>query len=241
MSDEELVQEAADTSTDPERLRQLAEHGNWFVRQAAWRNPSVPEDVWRDGLCYVSTAAWCNPMATIYFFAWTPRQNDRSALEIVMLAMEALQKEPERCSPEGKALINTKLQEWWSTSVSPFSMMSYLGEWANTKGNASPEHKEAVRILILCVRTATNLTDKDRQALDFVEAWSAGGKDRRNEAFSLASVTSVKSTIKFAWDPSHVPWYTIDSLLNVVPSPKETERHLADVIRQAMPLPPVLE
>jgi hypothetical protein len=46
-----LLQEASDPDTDPARLRELARHKE-AVRRAVWRNPSVPEDVWRDALLW---------------------------------------------------------------------------------------------------------------------------------------------------------------------------------------------
>jgi hypothetical protein len=241
-------QEAADPATDPARLLELATHENVAVMQAAWRNPSLPEIEWRKVLLEGHPEAWANPMAPLYLLAWTPSQDDPRPLEeAAQWATDALRRDPKRCSPEGKALLASKITEWWTTSESIWHMMRFLGWWANMNGKDSPEHREVARILVLCVRTAPSLTDDDRQALDLLQPWRTGGKNRRYEAESLASSKAAKYVVWFALDPSNSPWSALHEVLEAVertagPQAKaEHERHLAGVIRQEMPLPPVVE
>lgn len=244
-----LLQEASDPSTDPERLRELAEHKNKAVQRVAIRNPSVPENLWRTALLIGEPEAWDNPMAPLYLLAWTPRENDLRTVDVsARLVVYALWETPERCSPEGKALLAAKVQEWWDTFESASDMMGFLGRWAVTKGKDSAEHREVVRILILCVRTVPNLTTEDRQALDLLEAWTAGGEDRRYEAEDLADLMAVKDACRFSLAPWSNAWNALFEVLVVVVSDKkgaerrkaqaEHQRQMADVIRQAMPLPP---
>lgn len=253
MAHDDPLQEAADPSTDPERLRDLVEHGDddedkdWAVYQAAIRNPSVPEDVWRMALLRGRPEAWSNPMAPLYLLAWTPRQDDPNVLERgARYATFPLWREPDRCSLEGKALLGAKVQAWWTTSENAVNMMELLGWWAAAKENESVEHLEVLRILVLCVRTAPNLTPNDRQALDLLEAWSAGGADRRKEAYFLVDSEAVKCTIRFAWKSSKGPWIAMYEVLGTIrhtageQAGNEHDRLMADVIRGAMPLPPVV-
>jgi len=98
-----------------------------------------------------------------------------------------------------------------------------------------------------------DLTVEDHQALDLLETWCAGREDKRKEAYSLASSYLVKITSRFAKDPypSYNAWYLISDLIKSVTLVKdETERTeananynrlLVDLIRQAMPLHPVVE
>jgi hypothetical protein len=236
-----LLEEAADPATDPERLRELANiNGGVEVQRAAWRNPSLPEDLWREVLLEGYPEAWANPMAPLYVLTWTPRQDKPSDLESgARWAAYALWEDPGRCSPEGKALLASKLTEWWTTSQSPTQMMMLLGWWAQ-KGDGSVEHLEVVRITVLCVRMAPDLTDEDRRALDILEAWATGGEDRRNEARDLPSSIAVKNAWRVAVDSSTGPSFTIYELLRCLASREEPQRLLADVIRREMPLPPVV-
>jgi hypothetical protein len=143
------------------------------------------------------------------------------------------------CLPAGKVLLNAKLQEWWTTSEKATDMMTYLGWWVDSKGNDSPEHREAVRILLLCVRTAPDLPAEDRHALDLLEAWSQGGEDRRHEAKELAFSWAVKDIAGFSTFAFYDgPRYVIEKVLEVVAF-LEHEHLLADLIRQEMPLSPL--
>lgn len=245
------LQEATDPATDPERLRELVWHDNREVRRAVFRNPSVPEDVWRKFLLRGDPEAWDNPMAPFYLLAWTPHKDDPSTLEHgARRAMFDLWGDPERCSPEGKALLNAKVQAWWATSENAPSMMELLGLYAKAKDKGSAEHRQVVSLLVHCVRTAPRLTDGDRQALDLLEAWTMGGENPNNKAKGLAASQAVKDTVLFARDSRNSPWYTINKVLQAVASDKEGakrqgaiaehERLLADVIRREMPLPPVV-
>jgi hypothetical protein len=181
-------------------------------------------------------------MTPFYVLTWTPREDGpRSFENAVQSATEALWREPERCSYEGKALLAAKVQEGWATSESAKDMMRSLGRWAHAKGKDSPEHREVVRLLVLCVQTAPDLTDKDRQALDLLKAWRAGGQSRRKKTDMLVSSKAVKNTVEFAREPSHNPLYAMHYVLRSVASPEETERILADLIRRERPLPPVVD
>jgi hypothetical protein len=246
-----LLQEAADPSTAPERIRQLADHKNRVVQRAAIRNPSLPEEVWCEALINGEPEAWANPMASIYLLTWTPRKNDfRTVEDAARRATQGVWAVPERCSLEGKVLLNAKVKEWWVTSESASDMAMYLGWWALAKGDGSTEHRETVRLLLLCVRTAPHLTDDDRQALDLLQTWATGGANRRKEARDLADSEAIMDVGLFAHDPSYYPWRVINEVLMAVSSGKqgrerkeakaEHERHLADVIRREMPLPPVV-
>jgi hypothetical protein len=246
------LQEASDPATDPERLLELAWHVKEDVQRAARRNPSVPEDAWREVLLHGWPEAWANPMAPFYLLAWTPHEDDPFTLaQAARVAAQVLWGNPEQCSPEGKALIAAKIEEWWATSELADDMVGFLGWWAEAKGIHSPENREAVRILLLCVRTVSHPTDEDRQALDLLEAWAAGGQDRRKEAEALAESQAVKDVVEFARDPSDSPRCAIYEVLEVVASDKEGrereearaehQRLLADLIRRERPLPPVVD
>jgi hypothetical protein len=228
-----LLQEASDPSTDPAILRELADSKNEALRRAAIRNPSLPEDAWRKALMQGEPVAWANPMAHFYLLAWTPREDDERTLELAaQMARSLLLREPNLISQESKALLNAKLQEWWSTTDSAANMMIFLAGWAYAKRVGSPEHREVVRILVLCVRTYRNLTDGDHQALDLLDAWCADGKDRHKEAYALASSTAVINTVRFTKD-------ALTSMLSMIYA--KPYRPLADLIRREMPLPPVVE
>jgi hypothetical protein len=251
MAQSDLLQEAADPATEPERLRRLADHEDVEVQRAALRNPAVPEDVWREALLEGSPEAWANPMASLYMLTWTPRENESITPEKrASWVTIALWVDPERCSPEGKALIATKLQEWWASSDSATILISFLGAWAKANGNNSAEHREVVRIVVLCVRTVPDLTDEDQQALDVLEQWSRDGAGRRAEIDALDYSESVECAVKFAQDLSFTPWRVIREVEEAfactsdkefVKAEAEHSRLLADLIRQEMPLPPTAD
>jgi hypothetical protein len=253
MTHEDLLKEASDPATDPERLRELARHQDVDVQRAARKNPSLPEDICREALLRGEPEAWANPMAPLYVLTWTPRKNEMRTVEAgARLATWSLWETPERCSAEGKVLINNKIQEWWAICEWANDMIKFLGWWAKAKGKGSPEHRETMRILVLCVRTTPDLTDGDSQALDLFEAWSKGRNVRNKEAKTLAQSMPVKETIAFALDPRNASWaasahYVIREVLQVIErkagkeAKDEHERHLADLIRREMPLPPVVD
>jgi hypothetical protein len=253
MALKDLLKEATDSATAPERLRELARHQEATVRRAAWKNPSLPEDAWRTALLEEGDPeAWANPMAPIYLLTWAPREDDPRPLDnVARLATQALWEDPGRCSTEGKALIAAKVQEWWATCEKATRMIIFLGWWARAKEHGSQEHRKVLRILVLCVRTAPHLTTDDHQALEFLEAWGRGGKDRRNKAQALAKSKIVKEVYRFAWDISYGPWYALHEFLEAVAlvdekmehdeSEAEHSRNLADVIRREMPMPPVVQ
>lgn len=163
--------------------------------------------------------------------------------------MPVLWEDPERCSTEGKALIAPKVQEWWVTSQAAEEMIRFLGWWAYDKGKDSPEHLEVLRIILLCLRTIPDLHGDDQQVLDLLQSWIAGGADQRKKAEGLAFSWTVKYVCRFARDPSSDPAYAIFEILKVAAYGKKDSdgeevrvqhsRHLADLIRQARPLPPM--
>jgi hypothetical protein len=246
------LQEALDPATDPTRLRQLADHEDEAVHRAARRNPSLPEEVWRTAFLEGKPEAWTNPMAPIYVLTWTPRQSDlRTTDYSIRQATYALWKEPERCSLEGKALLNAKVQEWWTTSESADDMVVFLGTWAKAKGKDSIEHREVTRILILCVRTV-EISVRGLQDLARIEAWSKDNKVEIPEALAGSSHSSaVNSVIRFVLNPSYSPWDAMYETMLVIRDDEEDDvweeaeyehqRRLADLIRRERPLPPVAE
>jgi len=246
-----LLQEASDSRTDPERLRYLAHHEREEVRLAAIQNPGVPEDVWRKALLEGKPEAWSNPMAPIYLLVWSPQPGDQSTLEsAIRRATQALWKNPKRCSPDGKVLLNVQLMNWWAASVSAIDMIRFLWKLASKKMVGSDDHRAAVRITVLCMNTLPKLLDKDRLALSILDAWCAKQDDRRMEAEKLAYSYPVKRAVYFAMDNSIYlgSEYIISHLLDTAAFGKEgTERDkaiaehnrlLADLIRREMPLPP---
>jgi hypothetical protein len=219
---------------DFEHLLEPSDLNDRAVRRAAWMNPSLPEDVWRYVFLAGYPEAWDNPMAPIYILTWTPREGDLTTVdEAARLATLSLWKDPERCSSEGKDLLAAKVQEWWATSESFEYMKKFLREWAMRKGNQSFEHLEVVRLLVQCARTSIFLTDDDRQALDLLEAWMAGGEDRLKDAKDLCDSYALIQLIYFAYDCQFD--------LSVWPKGVQNGRLLADVIRREMPMPPVVD
>jgi hypothetical protein len=180
-----LLQEAADPATNPERLGELAYHDDEAVRRAAWKNPSLPEDEWREVLRKGQPEAWANPLAPFYVLAWTPREDNSFTLDAAARwAMEALWEEPERCSPEGKDLLAAKIQTWWSTCNAADDMLKWFAQVArNRKGLA---HKQLVLTSIACVRTCHDLPKKSLRVLTLLKTWAQEGEDRRYEARRLA-------------------------------------------------------
>jgi hypothetical protein len=190
-------------------------------------------------------------MTPLYVLGWAAREGDlRTLEEAVQWAAYALWKTPNRCSAEGKALLNNKLQEWWSTSELAGELIWFLAQWAKENGNGSSEHREVVRITILCVRTEPNLSDSDRLVLDLLDDWSAWNTDQRNKAKYFAFLDSVKNVAQFAQDHIYNPWHAIYDVVESLSMANqevdydkaevEHERHLADLIRSAMPVPPVV-
>jgi len=249
--DRDPLEEAVDPTTDPERLRHLAVQEGMEVRWAVLKNPAVPEDVWRKALLEGDPEAWSNPMAPIYLLGWSPQPGDwRTLEEAARKATYRLWVTPERCSPDGKVLLNVQIMNWWAASVSAEDMMDFLWFWAYVKGNGSEEHKAVVRLLVRCLRTMPDLSAKDRQALDLLDAWGASSGDQRRETEALQVSFPVKRTVRFAAGP--YPWsnarFAISELLNEVTVGKEGkereeaktehDRLLADLIRRGMPLPP---
>ena len=224
------------------------------VRWAVLKNPAVPEDVWRKALLEGKPEAWSNPMAPIYLLVWSPQPGDwRTLNDATYWTAIRLWRNPARCSPDGKVLLNVQLINWWACTEYTRRMMDILSVWASAKGNGSDEHREVVRLLILCVRTVPNLPAEDRQALNLLEAWCNGRENNINEVKALASSNFVKYTAQFATNFSR--WYDVDNLIAELTeylatkteeeefeeAVAEHDRLLADLIRREMPLPPQFE
>jgi hypothetical protein len=245
------LQEATDPTTAPERLRELGLYHDQGVRRAVWKNASLPEEVWREVLLRGEPEPWANPMAPIYLLTGIYDFKNLHNAARWATGESWRNPDPDRCSPEGKALIAAKLQEWWATSESAEDMMLFFGLWAYTNGKDSAEHREVVRITVLCARTSPDLTTRDHEALDLLDAWSQGGVDERKKAQTLSSAQSIKDTFQFALDPHYMPWSLYDNLMKAVSSGKqgierkeamdEHSRLLADLIRRERPLPPVVQ
>jgi hypothetical protein len=143
-----------------------------------------------------------------------------------------------------------KLTEWWATSTSASDMIKFLGEWAEDFGEMSAEHREAVRILLLCIKTMPNLTTKDQEAIGLLEAWSQGGADERKKAKAMKTSNFVQLACQFACHHQCNPGASIENLLQVLTENEpdgqrkearaQQESLLADLIRQEMPLPATL-
>lgn len=125
--------------------------------------------------------------------------------------------------------------------------MAYLGWWAKEKGKDSLEHRQAVRVLVHCVRTAPHLTVKDCQALDLLDAWNQGDENKCKEAYALANAEVVNDACRFAQNNSYNINDVIFDIIKAVAMTagmQASSKHsslLADVIRREMPLPPVVE
>jgi hypothetical protein len=245
------LQEAADPATAPERLRQLT--GilvDEAVRQVAWRNPSLPEDVWRTALLQGKPEAWANPMAPIYLLTWTPREDDPQNLDWgARWATKALWSDPERCSAEGKVLLATKNQEWWGTSDESLDMMYHLGLWAEANRKDLQKHREVVRILALCVQMDPHLMAEERQILDLFKDPNRSAEDLTDKIKTLTISDSFNHFMKFAKTPYQRAWYAWSAVDQAIKSfahdgDESIAKHsqfLANLIRQEMPLPPEVE
>jgi hypothetical protein len=252
---ERLIQEASAPETDPERLQELANSTDDDVRRSAWKNPNLPEEVWRKILLRGAPEAWANPMAPFYLLAWTPRKDDWRTLEYAALvATESLWVKPEQCSVEGKQLLTTKVFEWWTTSESALDMMHFLARWASFRGIGSQEHKDVMQILVQCVKTMPNLTREDRDLLHSVEQWSKGREPHPTEVAETNYSDPVRYTYLSTKNPFPNTMYAVHKVLEYVASKKskdrlqaykeanaEHNRLLAELIRQEMPVPPTAE
>jgi hypothetical protein len=250
---ESLIQEASDPETDPERLGELATSREVAVERAAWKNPNLPEEVWRRALLHGAPEAWANPMAPFYLLSWIPREDDWRTLEVAaQSATVRLWIEPERCSVEGKQLLAAKFMEWWATSESAADMMAFLGRWASSREIGSQEQKNVIQILVQCVKTTPNLTRKDLNLLHSIEQWSKGlqqdppkfvGDDHSKPVWQMhQAIENYFFSYRF----------TVNAVLEEVACNKsknryseayqkaeaEHNRFLVDLIRQEMPIPP---
>jgi hypothetical protein len=245
------LQEALDENTDPERLRELVSHKDLEVRRAALSNPSVPEDIWRQKLLSLHPAAWNNPMAPFYILAWVDDEDeDRSIQNVARKTVPWVLSHPELSSPQAKQLISAKVIEWWATSKDGPKMMFYLEKFYDPKENGA-EHRQLVEVAILCVSTFPHLSLDDTAALSILKEWVQGKENSPQRALKLAKNVLVQRCIYFALDPD----LPVADLIGDVSCEvaRETAREseffetsakhdevLADVIRDAMPTPPVL-
>jgi hypothetical protein len=226
------------------------------VRRAAWQNPNLPEEAWRNALLDGHPEPWANPMAPFYLLSWIHSKDDWRTLEAAaQSATESLWVEPERCSVEGKQLLAAKVTETWATSGSAVDMMTFLGTWASSRGIGSQEHKNVMRILVQCVRTTPNLTQKDLDLLQSLEQWSKGlqqdppnlGGDNHSQPVKQLHLAITDCFFSYRF----VVYAVLEKVMynkskdydsqDYPEAKKEHNRLLADLIRQEMPVPPTAE
>lgn len=245
------LQEALDENTDPERLRELVSHKDLEVRRAALSNPSVPENIWRQKLLGLHPTAWNNPMAPIYILAWVDDEDeDRSIQNVARKTVPWVLVHPELSSLQAKQLISAKVIEWWATSKNGPQMMLYLEKFYDPEENEE-EHRQLVGLAILCVSTIPHLSSDDKEALSTLSEWVQGKEDSRQRALKLAKNVLVQRCIYFASDPElpvadligEVSGEVASQTVQVIDFFKAAADHdevLADLIRGAMSVPPVL-
>jgi hypothetical protein len=245
------LEEALDENTDPERLRKLVRHEDQAVKRAALSNPAVPEDIWREKLLGLHPMAWNNPMAPFYLLTWVEPEDEYASIKnAARKVVPWVLMHPDLASQQAKQLISAKVIEWWQTSKDAPKMMLYLEKFYLGNEN-DVEHRQLVKLAMLCVSTVTYLSQDDVAALHLLEEWVQGKEDSRHRALALAKDKLVKRCIENAFDPdapvadligdvsSDMARATVSESEFFETSAKHDEV-LADVIRGAMPVPPVL-
>lgn len=71
------------------------------------------------------------------------------------------------------------LQPWWDTEQDPRSICRYLGALGEAEGQGSVAHRRAVRMGVICAKTALPLVREMNRAetariLDILDAWACG-------------------------------------------------------------------
>lgn len=105
---------------------------------------------------------------------------------------------------EDRASLLVFLQPWWDGEQDAQNLLRYLGERGSKQGHGSPEHRFAVRLAVLCVRTVLYLVrEQDHNEtgaiLDTLDAWARGdapGTDLdalRDRAWALWNETDSSS------------------------------------------------
>lgn len=99
-----------------------------------------------------------------------------------------------------------------------------------------------------CVRPP-DLTAEDRQVLDRLDAWSAGGEDNRFQSTHKIISSAVRKAVEFSLN-CYVNSGLSGLIVSIGSNKRGAERDdamdahnqmMADLIRREMPLPPVVE
>jgi hypothetical protein len=107
----------------------------------------------------------------------------------------ALWEDPERCSPEGKALLNAKVQVVGHLRNASTHDGLSSEWWAKAKGDGSPEHREVVRILIHACGRRPNLTTRTARPWTSLRPGVTGrrGSTQRSQRVGLLQPSRARS------------------------------------------------
>jgi hypothetical protein len=252
MTPPDLLQEASDPATDPERLRQFANSRLHGIKNAAWKNPSLPESTWWSIL--VNPEAWDNPMASLYLLTESHPDSKATKRYGARTSTIALMSAPERASEEAKSLLDSILLEWWNSTVSPYGMLEYLGNWASFKRFCSERHRKVVDILRLILQKEwrTGMVE-ERMVLSAMEDFYKGNcnksllEDLSREDLLQCYQDAILYTLDLQEDPSYSLRALIQFLANDAAAKGEAydeaaRRYMeafANLIRREMPTPPL--
>lgn len=252
MARPDLLQQAADPATDPERLREFAISKFEGLKQAAWKNPSLPESTWWSIL--VNPEAWDNPMASLYLLVANHPDPRMAKNYGARQSSIFLMKDPTRASEQAKLLLDSVLLEWWNSTVSPYGMVEYLAEWASFKGFCGERHQKVVGLLRLILQEDGRVKMvNEKKALSAMEAFSKGdcNKDVLTR-LTMEDLTqwyqdAVLYTLDILNDPSYSLRALIQDLANEAtetgdPYDEAARRHMeafANLIRREVPTPPL--
>lgn len=252
MARPDLLQEAADPTTDPARLREFANSRFEGIKQAAWKNPSLPESTWWSIL--VNPEAWDNPMASLYLLTEShpdPKMTKRYGARQSSIG---LMKDPTRASEEAKSLLDSVLLEWWNSTISPYGMVEYLAQWASFKGFCGERHQGVVGLLRLILQESwrEGMVEEEK-VLSAMDAFSKGDcnkallYDLSREDLPQSYQDAIQYTLDLLDDPSYSLRALIQDLANQAdadgePYDEAARRHMeafANLIRREVPTPPL--
>jgi hypothetical protein len=251
-NDHDLVHEASDPTTSPEQLRKLARSKVEQIRQAAWKNPSLPEDVWWSFLENPET--WDNPMATLYLFLGNHPDPSMTKIYRAMQAIFKLMKDPLRASEEAKLLMDSILMEWWNSTPSPYHMLHYLSNWASFQRVCGERHRIVVGVLrVILQKHWQEGMVKEKKALYAMDDFSKGNCNRKNlqQLSQEKFPTFYSEAIQYMLDHTTDASYSIRELIAELAAQREehgepyaeSERRymedFANLIRSEIPNPPL--
>ena len=177
----DLTSEALSLDTLPARLAQLAQHKSEPVARLAIRHPALPAALWRALVLAGVPEAWDSPQALLGVLCWSPQTDGEATLLAgAKVAAAALVKEPDRCGPDGRALIARTLAPWWREETDAREMLRHLGNRAASAGQGTHAHRQVTLLACLCARTVTSeITEGADRAegtviLDALDAWATG-------------------------------------------------------------------